>query len=147
MSERLPKPVVADSLRGRAGQQPSRQVVMKGPGCRPGEQPKNPADKPPAGWARTLAFPGERGVHTVSTWFFTDGAATSAAAVSYTERRVVLRLDSDGDPDEDTIPLPEALGIDSAIPGTRLPPPDAAWPVGLRSGQCLGNHLATAPGE
>lgn len=117
---------------------------MKGPGCRPGEQPKSPADKPPA---RALAFPGERGVRPVATWFVIDGAAPAVAAVNYTKRMVMTRFDSDGDPDEDTVPLPEALRIISCIPGTGLPPSHATWPVGRESGQCLGNHLAAAPGE
>jgi hypothetical protein len=71
---------------------------MMGAGCRPGEQPKGPADKPPA---RALAFPGETGVRTVVAWFVIDGVAS--AAVSYTKRMVVTRLAGDGDPDEDTV--------------------------------------------
>ncbi|MFF7889139.1 hypothetical protein ACFZDJ_47985 [Streptomyces sp. NPDC007896] len=86
-------------------------------------------------------------MRTVATWFVIDGAAQAAAAVSYTKRMVMTRLDSDGDPDEDTAPLPEALRIISHIPGTGLPSPHATWPVARESGQCLGNHLATAPGE
>lgn len=46
----------------------------------------------------------------------------TTAAVSYTERVVVTRLVGDGDPGEDTAPLPEALRITSHIPGTGLPP-------------------------
>ncbi|MER7689845.1 hypothetical protein [Streptomyces sp. NPDC097610] len=85
-------------------------------------------------------------MRTVATWFVIDGAAPATAAVSCTERKVVTRFANGGDPDEDTVPLPEALRIISHIPGTGLPPPHATWPVGRESGQCLGHHLATAPG-
>jgi hypothetical protein len=132
MSERLPKSFVGESLRGRlvnAG----GQVVMKGPGCRPGEQPKNPADKSPAGWARTLASFGERGVRTVATWFFTGGAATGVAAVSYTERMVVLWRNGDGDPEEDTIPCPRLWGLTARSPARAFHP--LTWPGRSAAGQ------------
>lgn len=111
---------------------------MKGPGCRPGEQPKSPADERPASRARALAFPGERGVGTVATWFVIDRAAPAAAAVSYTKRMVVTRLGGDGDPDEDTVPLPAALRISGHIPGT-VSTSGAAWPVGHRTGESPGH--------